>query len=99
MDTLTKEMRAKLIEIGIISYKEQETILQIARRCAKTSGLPMAGAGAVLGMKAGTVALPGIGTVSGATAGFLGGLASGTASCVGLNLAARNELKALASGK
>ena len=99
MDVLTTDMRNQLMQLGILAHHEQESLLALAKRCAKTSGLPLGGAGAVMAAKAGTVALPGIGTVSGATAGFLAGLATGTASCVGLNLAARDELKKLAKGQ
>jgi len=99
MDVLTSGMRSQLMQLGILAHNEQETLLALAKRCAKTSGLPLGAAGAAMAAKAGTVALPGIGTVSGAAAGFLAGLSTGTATCVGLNLAARDELKKLAKGQ
>lgn len=89
----------ELIKIGIVSYDEQERLWDVAQRCAKTTGIPMAGAGAVLGGKMGTVALPGGGTISGAAAGALAGLVSGTVSCVALNLSVRGELRSLANGR
>ena len=88
-----------LMTIGILSYKEQETLWQIAKRCAATTGLPMAGAGFLLGMNAGTVFLPGIGSISGSVAGALAGLFSGTFSCTMLNRSMQQELKNLAQGR
>lgn len=89
----------ELIKIGILSYKEQETLYQIAKRCASTTGLAMAGAGAVLGAKAGTVTIPGVGTVAGSVAGALAGLLGGTMSCTMLNVSMRQELRKLANGQ
>ncbi|MBU7580415.1 MAG: hypothetical protein KAF27_08075 [Porphyrobacter sp.] len=103
MDTLTADMRNQLMQLGILAHHEQEGIFALAlamtKHCAKTSGLPLGVAIGAASAKAGTVALPVIGTVSGATAGFLAGLTIGTASCVGLNAAARDELKKLAKGQ
>ncbi len=99
MEFLTQDMRNQMLQIGILSHNEQETMFQLAKRCAKTSGLPLGVAIGAAGTKAGTVALPGIGTISGAAAGFLAGLTTGTASCVALNLAAKDELKKLAKGQ
>jgi hypothetical protein len=89
----------QMLQLGILSYKEQETLWQIAKRCAGTAGISMGGAGALMGLKAGTVTVPGVGTVSGAVAGFLAGLTAGTASCVMLNQTYKNELRKLASGQ
>ena len=98
MNTLVPEdARRKMIQAGIISFNEQENLWDIAKRCAKTTGIPMGGAGLVMGAGAGTVTLPVVGTVSGAVAGFLGGLATGTASCVALNHAYREELRRIAT--
>lgn len=88
-----------LMGLGIISYKEQEKVWQIAKRCARTSGLPMAGAGALLGLKMGTVTVPGVGTIAGSVAGALAGLFSGTLSCTMINMSMRNELKKIATGE
>jgi hypothetical protein len=98
MSTFTPSFTRELMSIGVLSYSEWETLWDIAQRCAKTSGLPMAGAGLVLGMQAGTVTIPGVGTISGAAAGALAGLVGGTTSCVMLNLSLRNELRSLAGG-
>lgn len=88
----------ELMSIGILSYNEHERLWHIAKRCAVT-GVVMGAGTAKLGAGGGTVALPGIGTISGATAGFLAGLVTGTASCVAINVALRDELKQLANGE
>lgn len=89
----------ELLKIGIVSYKEQETLFQIAKRCAKTTGVPMAGAGALMGIKAGSVVVPGVGTLAGPVAGALAGLFAGTFSCTMLNVSVRDELKKLAKSQ
>lgn len=86
---------AKLIEIGIISYKEQETLLEILRRCAKTTGLPLAGFAAVATVKSGVIAVPGVGTVAAPLVAAAAGLIVGTTACTALNLTMREELRKL----
>lgn len=87
----------KLKQYGILGHKEQETLYELARRCAKTTGVPMAGGAAVMGANAGAVVLPVVGSVPGAVAAALGGLLVGTGSCVALNLAAKQKLKEIAN--
>jgi hypothetical protein len=91
----TEDFRRVMLGLGIVSYREQETAWDIAKRCALTTGAPMAGAGFLMGLKAGTVTVPGVGTISGALAGFLAGLTTGTAICTAVNLSYRNELRKL----
>lgn len=55
----------------------------------------MGGAGAVMGLNAGTVTIPVVGAVPGAVAGFLAGLAVGTATCNAINVSYRAELRKL----
>ncbi len=86
----------ELMQIGILSYKEQETLWQIAQRCAKTAGIPTAGAGFVLGMKVGTVTWPVVGAIPGSVAGALAGLFGGTLSCTIMNKAMQDELRKFA---
>jgi len=86
-----------LMGVGILSYNEQEKLWDIAKRCAGTVGISMAGVGLVAGSTAGTITLPVIGTISGALAGTLAGLAGGTISCVMLNVSERNALRRLAA--
>jgi len=83
------ELRRQLMGIGIISYKEQETVMDIARRCS-TFGAVTGGAWAVLGAPA---------LAPGMLAGFLSGFLTGTATCTALNLAAREQLGRLARGE
>ena len=89
----------ELMSIGILSYQEQEKMWDIAKRCARTAGIPMAGAGALIGLKAGTVAVPGFGTIAGPVAGALVGLFAGTASCTMLNVSMTQQLRILANGQ
>ena len=77
----------KMMAIGVLSYREQERLYDIAKRCAKTTGVTAAGAGFVLGST---------GFVPGAVVGALGGLFYGTAACTLLNAAMRDKLKQLA---
>ena len=94
-DNFAKELMAR----GILSYQEHEKLWQIAKRCARTTGMPMAGAGAVAGLQMGTVTLPGIGTVAGPLAGALAGLFAGTVSCTMLNVSMVQQLRILADGQ
>ena len=95
MSNPTQQFREQMLRLGVISYREQDTVWSIAGRCARLTGLPLAGAGMVMGSKAGTVMVPGVGTISVALAGFLAGLATGTAMCTVANLTYRNELRKL----
>ncbi len=85
-----------LMAIGIVSYREQESLWRIAQRCAKTTGLAMGGAGAVMGTAAGSVTLPVVGAVPGYVAGFLAGLAGGTITCTIANRSLAPQLRELA---
>ncbi|MGB3799348.1 MAG: hypothetical protein WA952_05995 [Lewinella sp.] len=78
-----------MMAIGVLSYREQERLWDIAKRCTKTVGIPTAGAGFVLGSA---------GFVHGAVAGALGGLFYGTAACTLLNVTMKKQLKKLAEG-
>lgn len=89
----TDDFREGLIKIGIVRLDEQDTLWTIAKHCAKATGVPMAVTGALFMSKVTTVTVPGVGTIPGAVAGFLAGLASGTAMCVSSNVAFRNELR------
>ena len=80
------ELRQQLMAIGIISDKEQDTILDIARRCTRF-GVVTGTGWAVLGAPA---------LAPGMLAGFFSGFLSGTAACTALNLAAREQLKEIA---
>lgn len=95
MSDMTPEFQREILSLGIISYQEQETLWDIATKCARMAGVPMAGAGFVIGAAAGTVTVPGIGAVPGALFGLLSGLATGTAICTAANVAHRDQLRAL----
>lgn len=93
MDEMTNDFSREMLQMGIVSYKEQETLWDIGRKCARTIGVATAGAGFVYGSGAGAVAVPGVGAVPGAIVGLLGGLVAGTAACTAVNVRHRNELR------
>ena len=73
-------------QMGIVSFKEQERLIDIARRCSRFGGVMGAG-WAVYGSPAG---LPGV------VSGFLSGWVAGTASCVAINHGLKQQLQKLA---
>lgn len=89
---------AVMMEMGIVSYREQESLWDISKRCAKTVGVTTGAGTAILGAGGGAVVIPVVGSVPGYIAGFLAGMTTGTASCVALNYAYRDELRQLAQG-
>jgi hypothetical protein len=97
MPGIDPSFRSDLLKLGIISYREQETLWQIALRCAKTAGVPAAGAGMLLMAEVTTVAIPGVGAVPGAVAGLLAGLVSGTVTCTMANASMRQQLRTFAA--
>lgn len=72
--------------MGIVSFAEQERLLDIAKRCSKF-GVATGAGWAVLGSPAG---------IPGFAAGFLSGWATGTASCVAINYRFKRQLQQLA---
>ncbi len=82
-DAEFKKFRNEILKLGFHGYDEQMSLFQIAKRCAKTTGLAMGGMGA-----AGTAALG-----PGAAAGFLAGLATGTLTCGIGSTIYREEIK------
>jgi hypothetical protein len=98
MAEIDSKVAAQLMQLGILSFREQERLWQIAQRCAKTAGVPMAGFGAIAGTKMGAVTVPVFGAIPGALAGALAGLAAGTVSCVMLSTTTRQQLRDLARG-
>ena len=87
--------RQEILKLGVISHDAQDSAWDIAQKCARQVGVPMGAGGAVIGLKAGTVTVPGVGTVSGALVGFLAGLAGGTMMCTAANMGYRDELAEL----
>jgi hypothetical protein len=83
------DMRSQLRGIGIVHISEQDRVIDVARRCAKTGAAVGAG-WAVLGAPA---------LAPGAIAGFLSGFATGTAACMGLSYAAQETLKKIGTGQ
>ncbi|TXT27318.1 MAG: hypothetical protein FD134_69 [Gallionellaceae bacterium] len=75
----TKELAKDYFGIG---DSEADTLMKLAKRCAQTAGVPMAGVGAVALAGVGSVTVPLVGSVPGAIAGALAGFVSGTTSCM-----------------
>ena len=80
-----------MVKNGITGYSRSDLtyLYNIAKSCAKTNGIPVAGAGAVMAAGAGSVTIPVVGAVPGFVAGALAGFVGGTASC----MIARSTLK------
>ena len=78
-----REFQQSLLSNGIVgySYDDLSYLLNAAKICARTAGIPMAGAGAVMGAAAGSVTIPGVGAIPGWVAGALAGFAGGTLTC------------------
>lgn len=90
MEKPINQLRREMLQyMGIVSYQEQERLIDVARRCSVTSGLGLGAGWAVLGST-----VPGHGTV----AGFLAGWLAGTASCMAVNQSLRAQLQQVASG-
>jgi hypothetical protein len=87
-----------MLKIGILSYDEQETLWQIAKRCARTTGVTVAVPTAIAGAAMGSVTVPGVGAVPGVVAGALAGFVGGTAQCVTGNSMFRTQLRLLIGG-
>ncbi len=80
-----RSFQKEIVKLGFYSYDEQQSIFDLAKRCARTSGLALGGAGAI-----GTAALG-----PGAAVGFLAGMATGTAACTAGSLLYREQIKQL----
>ena len=80
----TLEFQNFLARNGVIgySYSDAEYLLNVAKLCAKTSGIPLAGVGGVALAGAGSIAIPGVGAVPGWIVGALAGFVGGTTACV-----------------
>ena len=95
MEESTDDFRREMLKMGIVSYREQDRLWDIGKKCAKIMGVPAAGAGMVMGMGAGAVTVLGIGAVPGAVFGLLAGMVTGTAACTAVNVRHRNALRTL----
>jgi hypothetical protein len=93
---MTSDFSRELLALGIFRFEEQARLWDVVKHFALVCGVPLGGGLATLGAKAGTVSVPGIGTVSGAAVGFLVGFAVGTATCTALNYSMQDELRSLA---
>ncbi|HSJ77194.1 MAG TPA: hypothetical protein VK913_00545 [Erythrobacter sp.] len=78
-----QSFRREIVKLGFYEYSDQMSLLQLGRKCAKSTGLALGGMGA-----AGTAALG-----PGAALGFLAGLATGTAACTAGSMIYREQIK------
>lgn len=76
------DVRAYAKDYFGLADRESETLMRLAKRCAQTAGVPLAGAGAVALAGAGSVTLPLVGAVPGYLAGALAGFVGGTTACM-----------------
>ena len=82
MDDL-ETFRRNLANNGVIGYSPSDLryLLNVARACVRTAGIPSAGAAGVALASVSSVAVPGVGAVPGWVAGALAGFVGGTAAC------------------
>ena len=93
MSDPSDDFRREMLRIGIISYREQDTLWDIAKKCSRTLGVPTAGVGLVIGLQGGAVTVPLVGAVPGALFGLLAGWGAGTFTCTALNYRHRRDLR------
>jgi hypothetical protein len=82
VEETTEEVRGLAKDYFGLGDSEGETLMKLAKRCAMTSGIPVAGAGGVALAGVGSVAIPLIGSVPGYVAGALAGFIGGTTACM-----------------
>lgn len=76
------EVKRLVREFFGIGDTEVETLMRLAKQCARTSGVPLAGAGGVALAGTSAVVLPLVGSVPGYVAGALAGFVGGTTACM-----------------
>lgn len=76
------EVRSLVSDYFGIGDSEVQTLMMLAKQCALTTGVPLAGAGAVALAGTGSVVIPLIGSIPGYLAGALAGLVGGTTACM-----------------
>lgn len=79
---------SNLLKLGVVAHHEHETLWELARRCAATTGLTMGIPTALMTARGGA---------GPALAGFLAGLATGTLACVAVNKLYVDELRRIAA--
>jgi hypothetical protein len=91
------KFRENLAKNGIIGYSPDklEYLYNVAKICARTAGIPAAGATAVMAAGVGSVTIPGVGAVPGWVAGALAGFVSGTVSCTIMRVSFKEKLDEL----
>lgn len=88
-----QNFRREMVKLGFLSYSDQDTLYSIAKQCAKKVGIPMGAGGLVVGANIGAVSIPLVGTIPGAVAGFLAGVAGGTMTCTIAHYGMRPQLR------
>ncbi len=95
LNELKEKFRSDILKVGIISYDEQDQVWDIAKKCARKIGKPMAVGWGMYGFSGGTVIVPGVGSVTGLLGGMLAGYATGTLACTAFTVTQRKELREL----
>jgi hypothetical protein len=98
-DQMPPAFTQEMLKMGIIAPSDQKSLYEIGKHCASKIGVPMGGAGAVMGAAAASVPAPIVGTVPGYIAGFLAGLVTGTLTCTAATYGYRAELEKLAKAQ
>ena len=65
-----------------IGDSESETLMKLAKQCARVGGIPLAGVGAAAMAGVGAVTVPLVGAIPGYLAGALAGFVGGTTACM-----------------
>ena len=90
MPDTPQKFREEVLKLGVISLHDQDTLWNIAKKCARITGIPMGGGGVILV----TMATGPVG-ISVVLAGFLSGLVAGTAMCTMTSIGLKEELNDL----
>lgn len=82
VDQAGEDTRALAKDYFGIGDGEAETLMKLAKRCAQTAGIPLAGVGGLALAGVGSFTVPLVGSVPGYLVGALAGFFGGTTACM-----------------
>lgn len=82
IEQTASEVRSLAQDYFGIGDSETDTLMKLAKHCARASGVPLAGAGGAALASVASVAIPLLGSVPGYVAGALAGFVGGTSACM-----------------
>ncbi|MFD1558019.1 hypothetical protein ACFSHT_20720 [Paraburkholderia silviterrae] len=82
VDQAAEDTRALAMDYFGIGDSEAETLMKLAKRCAQTAGIPLAGTGGIALAGVGSITVPLVGSVPGYLVGALAGFVGGTTACM-----------------